>query len=85
VKLLTVAEAAEILHLSASTVRSLCIARKLRHERHGLGRGVIRIPPDAIEEYRQSVTVTSAAPQAATRKPSRRAVTLKHLRLRDGG
>src|SRR5690242_14124031 len=55
--LLTIAEAAELLNVSEHTVRSLCRMRKLRHERHGTGRGVIRISVEAIEEYRVSVTV----------------------------
>lgn len=57
-RLLTIAEAAEALNLSESTVRLLCAGRKLRHERHGAtGRGTIRVPEDAIEEYRRAVTV----------------------------
>jgi excisionase family DNA binding protein len=72
-RLLTVAEAAEALHVSKTTVRALCKARKLRHERHGLGRGTIRIPVEAIEEYRASVTVpvkeeSLKPPQPALRK-----------------
>jgi excisionase family DNA binding protein len=80
-KLLTIAEAAVALHLSGNTVRGLCSARKLRHERHGVGRGKILIPEDAIEEYRASVTVRAARllPDAPAPRP---AVTLKHLRLR---
>jgi excisionase family DNA binding protein len=53
----SVAEAAKELGVSAGTVYALCAARKLRHERIGLGRGRIRIPEDAIQEYRRSVTV----------------------------
>jgi excisionase family DNA binding protein len=79
--LLTIAEAAEVLHLSGNTVRALCSSRKLRHERHGLGRGKILIPEDAIEEYRASATVRAATPTAAP-PPDRAAVILKHLRLR---
>jgi excisionase family DNA binding protein len=82
---MTVQEAAERLGVSVSLVYSLCASRRLRHERHGLGRGVIRIPPEAIEEYRQSVTVASAAPKVPARKPTRPAIKLSHLRLRDGG
>lgn len=76
-KLLSVHEAAEALSVSENTVYGLCKRRKLRHERHGLGRGKILIPEDAIAEYRQSVTVhmTAAVPPAATR------VKLKHLSL----
>lgn len=54
---LTVKAAAEKLGLSIATVYQLCAARKIRHERHGLGRGSIRIPEDAIDEYRESVTI----------------------------
>jgi excisionase family DNA binding protein len=82
-RLLTIAEAAEALHLSETTVRSLCKTRKLRHERHGVGRGAIRIPEDAIEEYRASVTVRAAG-QTPAPPPPRPAVTLKHLQLRGG-
>jgi excisionase family DNA binding protein len=71
---LSVAEAAKELGISAGTVYALCANRKLRHERHGLGRGRIKIPEDALEEYRRSVTVgaerdagtPSPAPEKAT-------------------
>jgi excisionase family DNA binding protein len=75
-----VGEAAAALHLSANTVRSLCARRRLRHERHGIGRGVIRIPEDAIEEYRRSVTVASE-PAKANGKPARPRVKPRHLSL----
>lgn len=80
-KLLTVTEAAEALHLSESTVRALCSGRKLRHERHGVGRGRILIPDDAIEEYRASVTVRAGTANIAAPAP-RPPVSLKHLKLR---
>jgi excisionase family DNA binding protein len=60
---LTVKQAAERLGIKPSTVYELCAARKLRHERHGVGRGTIRIPEEAIDEYRQSVTVVAVVPQ----------------------
>lgn len=56
-KLLTVKEAAEQIGISAALVYALIARRKIRHERHGLGRGTIKIPEDAIEEYRKSATV----------------------------
>ena len=56
-KTFSVAEAAEELGVSPSLVYGLCQRRKIRHERHGLGRGKIKIPLDALEEYRKSVTV----------------------------
>lgn len=50
---LTVKQAAERLGISQSLVYGLVAAGKIRHERHGLGRGTIRIPEDALEEYRR--------------------------------
>jgi len=58
-------------------------AKKLRHERHGLGRGKIRIPEDAVEDYRRSVTVeatVNTGPEAAVAPPRAR-LHLKHLKL----
>jgi excisionase family DNA binding protein len=68
---MTVKEAAEALDLSIATVYQLCALRKIRHERHGAGRGTIRISPEAIDEYRDSVTVAPVQ-----REPGRR---YKHL------
>jgi excisionase family DNA binding protein len=80
--LLTVKQAAAQLGLSTSLVYALCGSKRLRHERHGLGRGKILIPEDAIEEYRRSVTVAMAQgadqPPPAPKKPR---VKLKHLEL----
>ncbi len=56
-KLYSVREAAEQINMSAALVYALVAAKKIRHERHGMGRGRIRIPADALEEYRQRVTV----------------------------
>jgi excisionase family DNA binding protein len=58
-KSLSVNAAAQELGVSAGTVYGLCARHEIRHQRIGLGRGTIRIPEDAIEEYRQSVTVTA--------------------------
>lgn len=77
---LSVREAADCLGLSSALVYGLCARRRIRHERHGLGRGTIRIPEDAIEEYLRSVTVGAekgAAPPPLTALP----VRLKHLTL----
>lgn len=79
-KLLTIREAAEELRLSANTVYALCQAKKLRHERHGLGRGKILVPIDALEEYRRSVTVRAAG-EATPPSPRPTRVKLQHLRL----
>ena len=56
-KLFTVREAAESLGISLGLVYALCARKRLRHERYGLGRGIIKIPEDAIDEFRRSVTV----------------------------
>src|SRR5687768_13376909 len=61
VAMLSVKQAAERLGISVALVYALCAQKRIRHERHGLGRGVIRIPEDAIEEYRRTVTVEPAA------------------------
>jgi excisionase family DNA binding protein len=76
-KLFSVREAAVELCLLENTIYGLCKRRKLRHERHGLGRGKILIPEDALAEYRRRVTVGLAAsvPPAVPR------VKLKHLLL----
>ena len=78
-KLLTVQETAAQLGVSAGLVYALCAQRRLRHERHGLGRGKILIPADAIEEYRRSVTV-GAQPEAVAPSPPAK-LQLKHIRL----
>lgn len=59
VVLLTVKEAAPRLRLSPPSVYALCAARRLRHQRVGVGRGKILIPADAIAEYLAKGTVKS--------------------------
>jgi excisionase family DNA binding protein len=51
-KPLTVKEAAERLGVSRGLVYVLCRAGRIRHERHGTGRGTLRIEPAALDEYR---------------------------------
>ncbi len=51
--MLTIKAAAERLGVSPSLLYGLCRAGKIRHERFGLGRGTIRIPPEALDEYRR--------------------------------
>lgn len=77
--LLTVKAAAERLGISAALVYALCSRRRIRHERHGLGRGKILIPEEALGEYRQSRTV-AAEPGASVpqRSPT---MKLKHITL----
>lgn len=52
----TISEAAKILGISSSLAYGLCKAGKIRHERHGLGRGTIRITAAALSEYRAAVS-----------------------------
>lgn len=58
-QLLTVNEASECLRVSAATVYALCAAKKLRHQRVGVGRGKILISVEAIAEYLAKGTVAS--------------------------
>lgn len=71
VQKLTVKETAARLRISPALVYSLCAAKRLRHERHGLRRGAIRIPEDAVEEYRLRCTVDAEAevPQEPPAEP----------------
>lgn len=61
----TIKEAAPLLRLCPASVYALCAAKKLRHQRVGLGRGKILIPPEAIEEYLSKGTVKSTEPHPA--------------------
>jgi excisionase family DNA binding protein len=70
VTMYTVSGAAKELGVSLSLVYALCAAGKIRHERHGLGRGTIRISAAALEEYRRDAAVRPPGP----------VVRLKHLR-----
>ena len=79
-KTLTVKQAAERLGVSPSLIYALVAARRLRHERIGLKRGVIRIPADAIEEYRQRSLIPAEVPGEAPRQSSDgNAATFKSL------
>ena len=74
----TVKTAATELGISTSLVYSLCATGKIRHERHGMGRGVIRISKEALDEYRQKCT--KAEPSVApAKKVTRR--KFEHLKL----
>jgi excisionase family DNA binding protein len=69
----SVSEAAAELKVSDSLIYSLCKRRKLRHERHGLGKGVIRISEEALAEYRRECEVgTEVEEPAASPLPRRR-------------
>jgi excisionase family DNA binding protein len=58
---LTVKEAAERLGVSPGLVYALVRTGKIRHERHGTGRGTIRITEEALEEYRRAALVAPPA------------------------
>jgi len=76
-KLLSVRGAADVLGVSPGLVYGLCASRRLRHERFGLGRGTIKIPEDAIDEFRALATVKPATDAV----PPEARVKLKHLTL----
>jgi excisionase family DNA binding protein len=59
--MLTVKHAADRLGVSPSLVYALCGAGRIRHSRHGLGRGCIRISEEALEEYRRASQVEAGA------------------------
>ena len=75
---LSVKQAAKELGVSESLVYGLCAAGKIRHERYGLGRGIIRIPPEAITDYRTGCTVKAASQEQFVPPPR---PSLKHLSL----
>ena len=75
--LLTVKDTATRLGISPGLVYSLAAGRKLRLVRIGNGRGRIRIPEEAIEEY---LARSTFAPAGAAKVE--RAGRLRHLRLR---
>jgi excisionase family DNA binding protein len=71
-KAYSVIEAAAELGVSPNLVYALCQRRKIRHERHGVGRGKIVIPEDALQEYRASVTVQVEEGEGTATPPPRR-------------
>lgn len=73
---MTVKAAAEKLEVSPSLIYSLVAAGKLRFCRVGHGRGRIRIPEDAIEEYLARCTY-----DVREEKPAAWMPRLKHIRL----
>jgi excisionase family DNA binding protein len=73
--MLSVKQSAERLGVSAALVYALCAKNRIRHERHGLGRGTIRIPEDALEEYRKTCLVQAKDGGAGVSLP------LKHIQL----
>lgn len=60
----TVREVAEQLGISAQSVYQLCATKKLAHLRLGVGRGTLRIPAQALNNFIKTVTVQSECPTA---------------------
>lgn len=75
--MLTVAQAARRLSISRGLVYALISERKLAHVRIGRGRGLIRIPEEAIQEYLARKTVPARGQALPPQPPPR----LKHLKL----
>jgi excisionase family DNA binding protein len=77
--LLSVSEAAAALGISQATIYGLVAAKQIRHERHGLRRGRIRIPQDALDECRRSRTVD--VEDVGNRISAPPKIRLKHLKI----
>lgn len=60
--LITVKEAAGRLNVSRGLVYALVRTGKLRHERHGTGRGTIRIDESDLDEYRRAAVNPAGPP-----------------------
>jgi excisionase family DNA binding protein len=76
---LSVRQAAERIGISVSLMYALLEGKKIRHERHGLGRGKYVITEEALEEYRRKreVGVDGERPEP----PATPRLTLNHLRV----
>jgi excisionase family DNA binding protein len=72
--MLTAAEVAAVLKLDVTTIYQLCEAKKIRHSRFGIGRGVIRIEEAALEEYKKSCEIPArdASEETGEESPTRR-------------
>lgn len=76
-KNLTVKEAAARLAISVQCVYQLCSRKKLAHLRLGVGRGVLRIPESALDEF----VARSIVQPDGTTAPEPTPVKLKHLKF----
>jgi excisionase family DNA binding protein len=76
--LYSVKQASELLNVATGTIYALCAAGKLRCSRVGLGRGVLRISDEAIQEYLKS---REAGIQPVVVKPIARKLNLRHFSL----
>ena len=59
-----VKDAAKELGISLSLLYALLYERKIRHERHGMGRGRYVITEESLEEYRKTREVTPIVGEA---------------------
>lgn len=68
--MLTVGQVAERLGVSRSLVYALCAKGMISHERHGLGRGTIRVSEQCLLEYQERAKSggrgTHSSPTAGT-------------------
>ncbi len=75
--MLTVAQAAERLGVSPGLIYSLIARKQLRYARIGNGRGIIRVPEEAVAAYLERQTVEPKGPTP----PPARSRPLKYLEL----
>ena len=75
--MLTVKEAAQALGVSRALIYSLIAGKQLGHVRIGNGRGILRIPEEAITAYLERQTVEPKGPTP----PPARSRPLKYLAL----
>ncbi|MBX9579588.1 MAG: excisionase family DNA-binding protein [Gemmataceae bacterium] len=68
--LITIKEAARRLAGSRGLVYALVRAGKIRHERHGTGRGTIRIEEDALDDHRRASCRPEQPESEVTPRPS---------------
>lgn len=78
-KLLLIREVARWLRCSQSTAYGLVASGALRHVRLGVGKGGIRIPVDAVQEFLAKRQTGAAEPKPSP--PPRKPAKLKHLTL----
>ena len=75
---MTVREVAQRLEISVSLAYRLLASGKIRCNRHGIGRGVIRVSEDQLIEYLAS---SEGGHQRLPPRPAPPRPRLKHLRL----
>lgn len=68
--LLTVSEASKHMRVSESTVYRAIDAGEIRAYRLGFGKGVVRIPEDAIDEYLSARIIHASTDSGATLVPT---------------